>query len=345
LLGLDRRIGITYNTVEEVRALAALGFSEWTRAVFSGGVLSESELMEVAETGIIVNACSVGNVEKLARFPVSSRIGLRLDLYNDALKGIREPELADCLRLVQAQGRRVEAVHAYRGTQVTNSEVLLRHAQLLLDAACRLENVSEVNFGGGFSYDYESRTGQPASRIDFRAYFHAVREYATDRCSKYGGILAWEPGRVLFAGSGFFVAEVVEVRRTGIATADFYLDASFAQMPSPKMLGRQHYAVVVSPDGEIRQEQRIEARLCGCTTLSSDLLLPQSSCLAAAHPGDRVVIFDAGAYGRSGSYNFLGKALPPEALLTEEGWTIIRQRGQTEYLANGLEADGQMQNP
>ena len=339
LLSLDERIGITCNTVEEVRALRHAGFSQWNRVVFSGGVLKAADLREVADTGMIVNVSSAGNLEKLASSPSPSRIGLRIDLYNDALKGIRECEIDACLSELARCGKHLEALHSYRGTQVSSANALLRHAELLLDMASKLGNIQEVNFGGGFHYDYESRIGQPSSRIDFGDYFRFVRGYASDHRRRFSGSLAWEPGRILFAGCGFFIAEIIEIRRTGIATADYYLDASFSQMPSPKLLGRQQHALIVSPAGEIRREYPLEVRLCGSTTLSTDRLLPEASFLAAAHAGDRLVILDAGAYGRAGAYNFLGKALPPEVLVTEEGCKLIRKRGQTSYLSNGYEAD------
>lgn len=340
LLDLDGRIGVTCNTVEEVRALRNMGFSEWTRVVFSGGVLKTADLLEIANTGMLVNASSAGNLGKLVVLPSPTRIGLRLDLYNDALKGLREPEIAGCLSLLSKSGKRIEALHSYRGTQISSINALLRHAELLLDVAHNLVDVQEVNLGGGFHYDYESRTGQPSSRIDFGDYFNAVRGYAYDGRRSFSGFLAWEPGRVLFAGCGFFIAEVIEIRRTGIATADYYLDASFSQMPSPKLLGRQHHALIVSREGEVRHTQALEVRLCGTTTLSTDRLLPEASFLPTAHAGDRLLILDAGAYGRAGAYNFLGKALPPEVLISESGWKMIRQRGQTDYLSDGREANG-----
>jgi diaminopimelate decarboxylase len=340
LLALDGRIGVTCNTVEEVRALRDMGFCEWNRVVFSGGVLNGPDLLEVSRTDMIVNVCSKGNLEKLAASPSPSRIGLRLDLYNDALKGLREPEIAGCLELLKEHGKRLDALHSYRGTQVASVNALLRHAELLLDIARELTDVQEVNLGGGFHYDYESRTGQPSSRIDFDDYFQAVRAHAHGGLRRFNGSLAWEPGRVLFAGCGFFIAEVIEIRRTGIATADYYLDASFSQMPSPKLLGRQHHALIVSRSGEVRREQPLEVRLCGTTTLSTDRLLPGALFLPSAQSGDRLVILDAGAYGRAGAYSFLGKALPPEVLVTKDGWRTIRQRGQTDYLSNGNETNG-----
>jgi diaminopimelate decarboxylase len=342
LLQLDERIGITCNTIEEVRALRDVGFSDWSRVAFSGGVLKSADLAELSETEMVINASSAGNLGRLAAAPARCRIGARLDLYCDALKGLRESEIAECLGLLARRGKRLDALHSYRGTQVSSIDALVRHAELLLDIAHDLDGVQEVNLGGGFHYEYESSTGWPSSRIDFVEYFRAVRSYAEGGRGRFSGVLAWEPGRVLFAGCGFFVAEIIETRRTGTATADYYLDASFSQMPSPKLLGRQHHALVVSPTGEIRRDQPVEARLCGTTTLSTDLLLPEPSFLAGAQPGDWLVVLDAGAYGRAGAYHFLGKALPPEVLVTDDEWRLIRTRGQADYLSDGCEIDARL---
>ena len=122
---------------------------------------------------------------------------------------------------------------------------------------------------------------------------------------------------------------------TGMRAVDVHVDASFTQVPAPKIRGRQHKAVVLDPQGKLKKGPKYEARLCGSTTLSTDQLLPRPILIPEVEAGDLIVILDVGAYGRAGSYNFLGKTQPPEILLENTGWRLVRQRQRADHLLEG----------
>ena len=339
LLRVDERIGLACNTPEEIRALHRSGWREWHRSVFSGGVLKSDQLRQVALTGALFHASSIGNVEELAALAEAAHIGLRLDLYNNALKGIRVQQIEACARLLRERSKNLSGLHAYPGTQLSNPDALTRHVEVLLEVASSVPTLEEVNFGGGFHYDYNDRPGGFLSHLSFNEYFETVRYHAAGWLANGGRRLSWEPGRVVFAGAGFFVTEIVEVRSTGVASADYYVDASFTQMPAPKLLSRQHYAVVLTRTGDVRCGSSVQARVCGATTLSTDQLLPRECILPIAESGDFLVILDMGAYGRAGAYSFLGKALPPEVLIEETGWMVVSERDEPNYCSRSFESD------
>lgn len=336
LLRENRQLGIGCNTPEEIEALKNGGFCEWDRVVFSGGVLPRSDLIEVLKTGCLVNTASAGNLQIAATYGGDTRIGLRLDFTNNALKGVTLKQLGCSYGIVRAAGKQLDCLHAYPGTEVEDLESLVRHACVLIDQVAGFPDVSEVNFGGGFWYNYNHITGDPSAMVDFRRYFAAVREYSDralpDRNIQY----CWEPGRVVFANSGFFVTEVLEVRKTGGVCADVYVDASFTQIPTPKIRNRQYKVVVTDQHGNIKSGTRYDCRICGATTLSTDQILPRPCPLPEVNPGDLLIILDVGAYGRAGSYNFLGKAMPPEVLIKDGHWNVIRERQRNDHLLEGL---------
>jgi len=334
---LDVHIGVVCNSPEEIAALKSWGWSDWERTVFSGGVLPENDLEQIARTGCLVHAASIGNLEILVNGRWSSRVGIRLDLTNTALKGARSDEIDDWFRLADLSDNPIGAIHAYPGTAIADYDVLVHHAETLLTVARGREALQEINFGGGFAYDYGSRVGDSKERSNLDKYFDAVRRAveAVDGLDRVQ--LGWEPGRVLFAQTGFFVTEVIEVRKTAIGTADVYVDSSFTNLPSPKICGRQHQVVVLDSSGRLKSGSAYQGRLCGATTLSSDLLLPGPVLIPEVKPGDLIVILDVGAYGRAGAYNFLGKAMPPEVLLEGDGFQIIRRRQRADHLLDGFE--------
>ena len=337
LLQENQQIGIACNTLEEIEALRSGGFSEWDRAVFTGGVLPERELNEILRTGCMVNVASAGNVEIAAAYNAQSRIGLRLDFTNSALKGIRIAKIRSCLETLRIAGKHLTSLHAYPGTEIEEIDSLLRHADTLLGYAGGIAELSEINYGGGFWYNYSHLTGDVSSLVDFQCYFEGVMEYNRKVLGHRHVRHCWEPGRIVFAGSGFFVTEVLEVRQTGAVCADVYIDASFTQVPAPKIRNRQHQVIVADPTGTRKVGNRYDCRICGSTTLSTDQLLPKPCSLPEVRAGDLLIILDVGAYGRAGSYNFLGKATPPEVLVTENGWQVIRQRQRKDHLLEGLD--------
>jgi diaminopimelate decarboxylase len=337
LVADDNHFGLNCNAPEEILALRNIGWGEWSRVVFSGGVLPANDLLAVASTGCIVNVASRGNLEILLSSPLRPRIGLRVDFTGIALKGVRLRELDECLALARERGTPIHALHAYPGTEIEDLGLLIRHAEVLISIAAQHPEIEEINFGGGFWFNYSSATGDVRSMSDITTYFEAVRAARDRELSDRRIRLAWEPGRAIFAASGFFVTEVLETRENSPNTADVYVDASFTNVPVLKIRNRQHQTVALGADGQVIPGVRYETRVCGCTTLSSDLLLPRPCPLPNLGPGDCVVICDVGAYGRAGSYNYLSKRHPPEILIRTEGWRLLRQRQRADHLLEGLD--------
>jgi diaminopimelate decarboxylase len=333
---LDARFGINCNTAEEIAALQGAGWKQWDRVAFSGGVIPEQDLLRVAKTGCLINLASLGNLTLLLESKRQCRLGLRLDLEDHALKGLRRNELPAALRLAARSNKPIEALHAYPGTEVKDLDVLIHHARSLVHTAQRSKGVKEVNFGGGFWYDYDHDTGDLASMLDLKRYFEAVRKALVSSPQHRSLRSAWEPGRIAFAAAGFFVTRVLETRASGADFVDVYVDASFTNFPSPKLRNRQHHVMVLDPAGRRKAGMRYRARLCGATTLSTDQILPAPCLIPVAKPNDLLIILDTGAYGRAGSYNFLGKATPPEVLINSAKWHLIRERQPQGHLLAGL---------
>lgn len=336
----DERLGLSCNSVEEVIALQRSGWTAWERVVFSGGVIPAHDLALVAQTGCLVNVASTGNLQALLDSSDHARVGLRVDYGGTHLKGIPLREVGRCVELAAQAGKPLFGLHAYPGTEVENLDVLIRHAMVLLEVGARYPCINEINLGGGFWYNYGSPDGDPSPMVDLDRYFGSVA--GAPAVQKIPSLrLGWEPGRIVFANAGFFATSVVEVRETSPNTADVYVDASFTNLPVLKLRGRQHHVVALSREGDLKEGPvEFEGRVCGCTTLSTDLLLPRPCPLPRLDPGDLLVVYDVGAYGRAGSYNFLNKSTPPEVLLDDESWAVLRHRQRSDHLLEGL-GDGE----
>jgi len=337
-LELSPKIGINCNALEEIYALKKLGLIDWQRVVLSGGVLPERDLLEIAATGCLINVASIGNLEKLINCEKTQYIGLRLDFSGVALKGIHVEDISACIEKAERKGKKVVSLHAYPGTEIDELGLLLQHAETLIGLAAQYPQIEEINFGGGFWYNYSDTKGKLASMLDFELYFQSIQQFLKQYMPKRKIQLKWEPGRIAFAQAGFFVTKILEFRKTSINTADVYVDSSFTHLPSLKMRNRQHQIIVLDAEGQIKQGSRYSARICGCTSLSSDRVLPKACSLPEVEEGDFLVVADLGAYGRAGSYTFLGKAQPPEILYDsdQDTWEIIRKRQDLNHLFDGI---------
>lgn len=329
-------LGLICNTPEEIAALKSYGWDDWSRIAFTGGVLSKPDLSTIAETGCILNAASLGNLSYLLESPQTTRIGLRVDLTGSALKGVRCEDIPCCLKETGSYGNKVTALHAYPGTEVGNLSFLSRHAEILIELVSHYPQIEEVNFGGGFWYDYAHPTGELSSMIDFDSYFSLVNSALSAHICGRDVAVRWEPGRAAFASAGFYITEILETRERGPTSVDVYVDGSFVNIPTPKIRNRQHQVVVLDTIGNPKHGTKYESRICGATTLSTDQLLPQACSLPEVSAGDLLVILDVGAYGHAGSYNFLGKRRPPEVLITKGGWELVRKRQKQDHLLEGL---------
>ena len=112
-----------------------------------------------------------------------------------------------------------------------------------------------------------------------------------------------EPGTWLVAHAGILVAEVADIVNTGADGHTFLrLDTGMNDITRPGMYGAQHEMMVLAG----REEQR-EYIVVGHCCETGDILTPAPSNpenlasrrLARAEIGDKLVIFDAGAYCQS----------------------------------------------
>jgi len=334
--------GILVNSPEEAEILDRRGIGSRARRVFTGGVVGRDQLRRLADLCEIVHCSSLGDLRHLCDIVRESRraavgIGLRVDLNGDALKGLTRSELPGAWRCVEAAGLRPLSLHAYPGTEIADCDELLLHADLLLQLATEYP-IDVINFGGGFGYDYSASCGSIDLPNFFRRFGSMVSSLEAQQRLRPGTTFAWEPGRVLAAGMGAYVARVIEVRPREPGSCDLYIDGTFANLPAPKIRNRQHRVSVFAFGGQARTDGPQMTRICGATTLSTDTLLPGRLLLPRAEAGDVVVVWDVGCYGRSGSYNFLGRCLPAEIGLQGDRLRVLR-RVQTADELFGPEPD------
>ena len=322
------------NSGGEIQVALRAGFGR-RDIVFTGVGKTREELEYAVGTDVgTINAESAGELDRIAEIARSlgrrARVALRVNPDIDAgshpniSTGLRTNKFGVALQDARAIYRdrlAVEAlafvgVHVHIGSQITTAAPLRRAAEVLTSLALELRDdgapLEHVDLGGGLGIAYEGRPMiTPAE--------HAAAVLPELR--RAGIPVVLEPGRAVVGHSGALVARVVDTKRYPDGRQFAVLDAGMGELIRPALYGSFHRIVPVLPrDGE-ESAWDVVGPICE----SSDVFA-RDRALPPLEVDDAVAILDAGAYGSVMASNYNRHLLPPEVLVDEGNWSVIRRR-------------------
>jgi diaminopimelate decarboxylase len=284
---------------------------------FAGPGKSDAELRQAHAAGILVNLESSREIGVLARASersgvaarVAVRVNLPFELRASGMKmsggarpfGIDAEQVPQVLRDVAAAGLAFEGFHLFAGSQnlraAAIAEAQTRSYELVLGWLDQVPTAPRLlNLGGGFGIAYTPQE-TPLDLAPVADNLHHLVERA--RSDIPGAQLAIELGRYLVGEAGLYVARVID-RKISRGQVFLVVDGGMHQHLAASgnfgQVMRRNFPIEVN-----RQDAGSEiASVVGplCTPL--DLLADRAE-LAIAQPGDLVVVFQSGAYGRSAS--------------------------------------------
>jgi diaminopimelate decarboxylase len=322
------------NSIGEVDIALRCGFHP-SQIMFTGVGKRGDELARAIAVGVkAINVESPGELERLDRLAAEHetivRVALRVNPDIDArshphistgLKtnkfGVPIDQAPAIFREIQRRDRlEPVGVHSHIGSQITTLEPLLRAAQAAVDlaVALRAEGVPlrHVDFGGGLGISYD---GTPA--IDPAAYASKL----VDIVRPSGLAALVEPGRVLIGPAGTLVARIVDLKHFEGGRQFVVLDAGMTELMRPALYGAFHRIEPVIRREGAASVADIVGPVCESTdTFARDRELPH------VEVGDLMVIRDVGAYGAVMGSTYLRRPLPPEVLIEDGRWRVIRRR-------------------
>jgi diaminopimelate decarboxylase len=142
--------------------------------------------------------------------------------------------------------------------------------------------------------------------------------------------LVLEPGRVIVGNAGVLVTRVL-FRKEGEAKQFLIVDAGMNDLIRPSLYDAFHD---VLPVREAAGRKRIAADVVGPICETGDFLSRDREVPDAA-PGDLLTLMSSGAYGFSMASNYCSRRRPPEVLVRDAQFEIIRQRQSYEDLVAG----------
>ncbi|MDP1570262.1 MAG: diaminopimelate decarboxylase [Vicinamibacterales bacterium] len=336
IVGLLRSLGsrVDANSMGEVDVALRCGFTPGD-IVFTGVGKRRDELERAVGLGLAaINVESPGELDRLDRIAQArgtrARVALRVNPDIDARShphistGLRDNKFGVPIDLARdlflemrdRAGLLPVGVHVHIGSQITSLDPLGRAADAVSALARTLvaEGVplKHLDFGGGLGIAYD---GGPPPDLD--AYVARIVAAA----GTTGLTLVVEPGRLLVGPAGVLLARVVDVKQWPGTRRFVVLDAGMTELMRPMLYDAYHRIDPVQP----RPGDPIPSDIVGPICESTDTFARDRP-LAPVEIDDLVVIRDAGAYGAVMGSMYLRRPLPPEVLVDQGTWRVIRRR-------------------
>lgn len=286
---------------------------------FAGPGKSREELRQAVAAGILINIESFREVTELATIAretgLTARVAVRVnpdfELKSSGMKmgggpkqfGVDAEQVPALLAEIGRHELDFEGFHLFAGSQNLKAEAIVEAQFKAYELALRLAAqapaaVKSLNLGGGFGIPYFP--GE--RRLDLApigANLSALVARAAGELP--GAALVVELGRYLVGEAGIYVCRVLDrkiSRGQVFLVTDGGLHHHLSASGNFGQVIRKNYPVAIgnrmaSPD---RETVSVVGPLCTPLDLLADRME-----LAAAQPGDLVVIYQSGAYGLSAS--------------------------------------------
>lgn len=331
----------------ELEIALAAGFPP-ERIILNGPGKSDDEIqLALSHSIAFLNVESVGEIDRVERLASRhgshARLCLRLSV-DHALRSAKMSTVGAGTRfgmscedarralqeLAKTEACQFAGFHVYFGSQIMEAADLLDGVGQFLravQALCEECGVTPrfLDFGGGLGVPYAGDDPE----FDLASLAHGLSEQ-TDGLFEEAQLLL-EPGRFLVAESGVYVARVVETKTLG-GRRFAILDGGINHAFLPITINKLYPTLAINrPVCQDREEVTLGGPLCtSIDQFSRTLSLPP------LRPGDRIGIFDSGAYGYSCSLlGFLSRPTPAEVLIHQGRAEQIRKKGSAADVLRG----------
>jgi diaminopimelate decarboxylase len=345
LLGLLAEAGAGFDIVsggELFRVLRAGADPE--NVVFSGVGKTSQELDYALEHNIRSFNCEsepeLALIDALAsRRRAQTRVALRVNPDVDASThpyistGLREHKFGIDISEAEAVYDRalalpsltLDGVSCHIGSQITDLAPMLQVFDKMIALVERLRArgipIRTLDLGGGLGVAYK-----PSDQA------LSICEYVRAMCERTAGHdleILIEPGRSIVAEAGLLLTRVL-YRKTNGDREFIIVDAGMNDLIRPALYQSHHEIVPVREN----QAGTIVADVVGPVCESGDFLARARE-MPNAMPGDLLAVCTAGAYGFVAASNYNARPRPPEILVEDDHFRVIRKREKYEDLIRG----------
>ncbi len=345
--------GIDAASVNEILLAKKLGLGG-TDVMFSGNFLSDDDIRQGLESGVIFNLDDISTLPRVLKFGKPEFLSFRLNpgygqcevgdfVCNggpDAKFGVHPDQIMDAYRLAKEAGITRFGAHMMPGSCIRDPEYFRFITELLMDNIGKIGKELNINFefidlGGGLGIPY--KPGDHTLDIDEAA--RLVAEVFTEKIAEYG----LQPPRLMMEPARYFVGDAGYIVGTVHSIKDSYkrivgTDVSMNTLARPAMYGAYHHIYVNGREDEERKPVGLCGQVCENTDFwVRDRPLPENISL-----GDLIVVENAGAYGYAMSYQYNGRLKPAEVIVNGNQHWLVRERETIEDLVRNVTVPGHL---
>lgn len=338
ILKLLRRFGSDVDVVSIQEAQLALkaGF-EPSQVMYTPSGVDFSEIVEGVNLGLTINLDNIPALRKFGEkykdsYPCSIRLNPHIMAggnykistgHSNSKFGISVYQLPEIQEAVSAYNIKVNGLHVHTGSEITESEVWLKMADIMFSVARDFPHLRFIDFGSGFKVAYKE--GDNVTNI-YDLGLKLTKAF-NEFCQSYGRKLEmhFEPGKFIVSEAGMLLVRTNVVKPT--PTVNFVgVDSGLNHLIRPMMYDAYHEIVNLSnPKGE-QKLYTVVGYICETDTFAADRKLNE------VREGDILAIKNAGAYGFSMASNYNSRYRPAEVLLIQGQAKLIRKRETLEDL-------------
>jgi diaminopimelate decarboxylase len=323
-------------SIQEAHLALRAGFKP-SQIMFTPSGVDFSEIVEGVKLNLTINLDNLSALEKFGlkyqgSYPCSIRLNPHIMAggnykistgHVNSKFGISVYQLPDIHSAVKKHNLRVNGLHIHTGSDITESEVFLKMADILFGVARDFPHLRFIDFGSGFKVAYKE------DDIVTNVYDLGLKltRVFNEFCQSYGRKLElhFEPGKFIVSEAGVLLVKVTVVKSTPSLTF-VGVDSGLNHLLRPMMYDAYHDIVNISnPSGSLKL-YTIVGYICETDTLGSDRKLNE------VREGDNLAIKNAGAYGYTMASNYNSRLRPAEVLLLNGQAKLIREREKLEDL-------------
>lgn len=328
--------GLDAVSIEEAMIGLQAGFANHEILFTPNGVAFE-EIRQAVELGLVINIDNISVLEQFGheygnQVPCCIRLNPHIAAggnfhiqtgHIDSKFGISVHQLRHVLRIVNSYKMKVNGLHIHTGSEILDSSVFLRVAELMFEEAQQFPDLEFIDFGSGFKVAYKE--GDYTTDIE-----ELAGEFTTmfnNFCASYGRKLElwFEPGKFLVSEAGVLLVQVNTVKQT-MSTVFVGVNSGQNHLIRPMFYDAYHHIINISnPTGKQRL-YTVVGYICETDTFGWDRKM------AEVREGDILAILNAGAYGFSMSNNYNSRLRPAEVLIENGTPRLVRRRETIEDL-------------
>ncbi len=334
--------GLDCVSIQEIRLGLEAGFKP-EDIIYTPNGVSIEEYVKAINIGTKITIDNISILEKLGQrfsdspIPIFIRVNPHLMAGGNSKIsvghigskfGISIHQIPIVTRLIKNYNMNVEGIHIHTGSDIIDSDIFERVAQLIFSIADEFENIKSIDFGSGFKVKYKENDLSTDIEKVGKRFSQTFNEY----CQKRGKdlVLRFEPGKYMVSEAGSFLANVNIVKQTTACTFAS-VDSGFNHLIRPMLYNAYHEIENISnPNGE-KKMYSVVGYICETDTFAEDRILNE------IREGDILQFKNAGAYCFSMASNYNSRLRPAEVLVLNGQDYLIRKREEFESLLRNQE--------